>query len=418
MAGILQGVRGNAPKPIASVDDAGTERLAVDAKFTTGFVAEVNLDLANDEVMVGNTTDGGTTRNLAKGDASGRFVVTADAAAPVPVSDNGATLSVDDGAGSLTVDGTVDLGASSLAALESITVQNGAGASAVNIQDGGNSITVDGTLTAVGPAADGAAVSGNPVRIGGKDGSGNTQDIITHTDGRLRIIQASSSTTLGDSQSNSPDEPSNETGPLTHRAYGFLFNAATGFWARMRGDTGGQFVHGTVAHDAVDSGNPQKVGGKAIAHGTNPTAVAAADRTDWYFNRAGVPFVMGGHPNVQTIEYRWTTAPTDDDIILVGAGTKIVVTSLLLTLDEATTVGVKARVGFGTASVPAEPADQATVAGILLSHGGVVPGGGISRGDGSGILGVGADGEDLRITATAPTTGEAHLIVSYYTIES
>lgn len=379
MAGILQGVRGNAPKPIASVDDAGTERLAVDAKFTTGFVAEVNLDLANDEVMVGNTTDGGTTRNLAKGDASGRFIVTADAAAPVPVSDNGSTLSIDDGAGS---------------------------------------ITVDGTVTAVGPAADGAAASGNPVRVAGKDGSGNTQDIITHTDGRLRIIQASSSTTLGDSQSNSPDEPSNETGPLTHRAYGFLFNAATGFWARMRGDTGGQFVHGTVAHDAVDSGNPQKVGGKAIAHGTNPTAVAAADRTDWYFNRAGVPFVMGGHPNVQTIEYRWTTAPTNDDIILVGAGTKIVVTSLLLTVDEATTVGVKARVGFGAASVPAEPADQATVAGILLSHGGVVPGGGISRGDGSGILGVGADGEDLRITATAPTTGEAHLIVSYYTIES
>lgn len=38
---------------------------------------------------------------------------------------------------------TVELGSTSLAALESITVQNGAGASAVNIQDGGNSITVD-----------------------------------------------------------------------------------------------------------------------------------------------------------------------------------------------------------------------------------------------------------------------------------
>lgn len=42
-----------------------------------------------------------------------------------------------------TVDGTVELGATSLSALESITVQNGSGASAVNIQDGGNSITVD-----------------------------------------------------------------------------------------------------------------------------------------------------------------------------------------------------------------------------------------------------------------------------------
>ena len=39
----------------------------------------------------------------------------------------------------------VALDAPTLAALESITVQNGAGASAVNIQDGGNSITVDST---------------------------------------------------------------------------------------------------------------------------------------------------------------------------------------------------------------------------------------------------------------------------------
>jgi hypothetical protein len=38
---------------------------------------------------------------------------------------------------------SVELGATTLAALESITVQNGAGGSAVNIQDGGNSLTVD-----------------------------------------------------------------------------------------------------------------------------------------------------------------------------------------------------------------------------------------------------------------------------------
>jgi hypothetical protein len=40
---------------------------------------------------------------------------------------------------------TVELGATTLAALESVTVQNGAGGAAVNIQDGGNSITVDAT---------------------------------------------------------------------------------------------------------------------------------------------------------------------------------------------------------------------------------------------------------------------------------
>jgi len=46
------------------------------------------------------------------------------------------------------VSGSTDIGldAATLAALESITVQNGSGAAAVNIQDGGNSITVDGTV--------------------------------------------------------------------------------------------------------------------------------------------------------------------------------------------------------------------------------------------------------------------------------
>lgn len=41
------------------------------------------------------------------------------------------------------ISGTVSLSSSTLTALESVTVQNPAGAAAVNIQDGGNSITVD-----------------------------------------------------------------------------------------------------------------------------------------------------------------------------------------------------------------------------------------------------------------------------------
>ena len=48
---------------------------------------------------------------------------------------------------------SVELGATTLAALESVTVQNGSGAAAVNIQDGGNSITVDGLVSLVSPGA-------------------------------------------------------------------------------------------------------------------------------------------------------------------------------------------------------------------------------------------------------------------------
>lgn len=55
------------------------------------------------------------------------------------------------------------------------------GALAVDIE------STTGNVTVVGPAADGAAVSGNPVRVGGKDGSGNTQDILTDTGGAVQV---------------------------------------------------------------------------------------------------------------------------------------------------------------------------------------------------------------------------------------
>jgi len=46
---------------------------------------------------------------------------------------------------------------------------------------------------------------------------------------------------------------------------------------------------GNVAHDAADSGNPIKIGGKASS--SAPTAVTAADRVDAYFDLNGRQFV-------------------------------------------------------------------------------------------------------------------------------
>lgn len=176
-------------------------------------------------------------------------------------------------------------------------------------------------------------------------------------------------------------------------------------------------VTGNIAHDAVDSGNPNKIGAKAINHGTNPTAVAANDRTDLYANRHGVPWVIGGHPNVVPFEYMATSAQTNDAIVTVGSGTKIVLTRISATVDNATTVDVGVRIGFGTASVPTEPTDGNSVNGVVLSHPGIAPGSGIVEGTGAGIIGVGADNEDLRITSEVPTTGKLRITGSYYTIQ-
>ena len=188
--------------------------------------------------------------------------------------------------------------------------------------------------------------------------------------------------------------------------------AADGDYTPIAVDTKGNvMVGGNIAHDGVDAGNPVLNGYRTIAHGTNPTAVAAADRTVGYANRAGIPFVIGGHPNIVTLEAAYTGAQTDAAVVTVGSGTKIVVTQVAILADNANTVDVGFRVGFAAATTP-------TTTGVVLTHPGLAPGSGFSRGGGGGILGIGADGEDLRITSEVPTGGSIRILVSYYTIES
>lgn len=173
-----------------------------------------------------------------------------------------------------------------------------------------------------------------------------------------------------------------------------------------------------VAHDAVDSGAPYKMGMRAIAHGTNPTAVAAADRTDWLASRAGIPWVIGGHPNVIT---RSATiddgdgAQTDASLLTVAGGLKIVVTAISAIASASNSGAVAVRIGFAAATLTA--ASEAGAAGILL-EGKFAAGGGNQKGNGSGIIGIGADGEDLRITCDDPVGGSLFVTFSYYTIES
>lgn len=130
----------NADGSINITDNGGS--ITVDGSVT---VSATDLDIRDlshtqDSVKIGDGTDFLAVNN----DGS------------VNITDNGGSITIDasdldirdlafatdkvDVSGS-----TVALDAPTLAALESVTVQNGAGASAVNIQDGGNSITVDAT---------------------------------------------------------------------------------------------------------------------------------------------------------------------------------------------------------------------------------------------------------------------------------
>ena len=146
--------------------------------------------------------------------------------------------------------------------------------------------------------------------------------------------------------------------------------------------------------------------------------MAAADITDTYANRAGVPFFIGGHPNIVTREWVATAAQTNDPIVTVATGLKIVVTMISAYVDNATTVDVGVRVGFATSTLPTLPTDGNTADDIVLSHPGIAAGSGVVVGNGAGIIGVGADDEDLRVTSEVPTTGSLRVIVSFFTIES
>lgn len=181
------------------------------------------------------------------------------------------------------------------------------------------------------------------------------------------------------------------------------------------GASDGASVSGDVAHDSSDAGEPVKIGMKAVALKANPTEVAAGDRTNWYADVSGVPFVLGGHPNILSQGLQVTDADgaqTDAAIVTAGANVAIVVTKVSVMADKANTGDVSVRIGFGTANTPAADAAQ-----VLLFHPGIAAGSGVVEGNGSGIIGIGASGEDVRVTCEDPAGGSVSIIVTYFTTE-
>lgn len=88
-------------------------------------------------------------------------------------------------------------------------------------------------------------------------------------------------------------------------------------------------ISGNVAHDAVDSGNPIKIGGKATDPTAMPTAVASGDRVNASFDLYGRLITYNGALNagedlttdVQKVEHRYNyTNLTADGLIKSGSG--------------------------------------------------------------------------------------------------
>jgi hypothetical protein len=146
---------------IGKVDQASTSNPWVISKNSTVNSSSNPLDVTFTNTSIGTTftntsigvTQGTTPWQISKdGSANstsnrifvdvGTPTVTVDQ--PVAVTDNNTTLSIDDGGGVITVDGTVELGTTTLAALETITVNQGTNPWTVN---GNVNATITGTGT-------------------------------------------------------------------------------------------------------------------------------------------------------------------------------------------------------------------------------------------------------------------------------
>ena len=177
-------------------------------------------------------------------------------------------------------------------------------------------------------------------------------------------------------------------------------------------------IQGDVAHDTADTGNPVKVRAVATDH-TAVTGVADGDRTDLRANVDGVLMTMGCSPGLRTICATIAAADgaqTNAALLTTGAG-KVVVTRLSIQCSNANSVDVDAKVGFASSTLPT-PGTAGSL-DVIHEAKAIPAGGGITIGDGSGIIGLsGSDGEDLRYTVTVPAGGHVSISATYYVIDS
>jgi len=103
--------------------------------------------------------------------------------------------------------------------------------------------------------------------------------------------------------------------------------------------TVGTITNGGLAHDAVDSGSPHKIGGQARI--TNPAAVADADRTNFIADKLGKQVVVGSIRDLKVQQTTTITNSTTETTILTAvAATFLDVYGLIIANTSATVCSV------------------------------------------------------------------------------
>ena len=210
---------------------------------------------------------------------------------------SGTVVPVSDGGGSLTVDGSVSVsGAVAVTGAFWPDTQPVSIASAVPITDNSGSLTVDapvGTPVYVRLSDGTSAITTLPVSIASGaisvvgNGAAATALRVTLANDSTGIVALTTSTA--------------SIGKLAANSSGVLIGqveiASTQTLATVTTvSTVSTLTGGGVAHDGADSGNPIKVGARAVSTLATATMVSAADRTDAISDLDGAHVVRGQCP--------------------------------------------------------------------------------------------------------------------------
>lgn len=284
---------------------------------------------------------------------------------------NTTAVKVDGSAVTQPVSGTVTASAQPGVDIGDVTINNAAGASAVNIQDGGNSITVDGTVAATQSGTWNVTnISGTVSLPTGAATAANQSTEITSlqllddvivtdnaafTDGTTKLSMggfiydevAGTALTENDAAAgrinvNRAQVATIEDG--TTRGRYATVSASNALKVDGSAVTqpvsvsGTPQVIGSVAHDGVDADGPVKVGGQARS--SEPTPVANADRANFITDLVGKQITLPYANPENFVSGAITTAMTGTTstslVAAPGAGLRNYITTIIVSNSHAT----------------------------------------------------------------------------------
>lgn len=243
-----------------------------------------------------------------------------------------------------------------------VTINNAAGASAVNIQDGGNSITVDGTVAVTGVSTlaeqqtqttalqlidDAIATLGTTtyaeattkgVTIGAVRRDANTT--LVNTTNEVAPLQVNATGELKVAQIQALPAGTNNIGDvdIASIAAGDNNIGNVDIVTMPNVTLATNTPVGNVAHDAVDSGAPIKTGGRART--SDITSVANDDRVDAIFDKSGRQIISPHCLPENIVSGSILTAMTGTTSTLLlsapGAGLKNYITQITVSNAHAT----------------------------------------------------------------------------------